>query len=174
MPHHFDEKEKTMTAPQLSLFQATDLPHLDYLLPEHQARFANVPREIFATHATLPTDKLPVVIRYQGMPIGFFILDTGDDVAIYSPNPNAVLLRAYSLNPAYQGQGLAQMSLSAGVLLPFFRQHFGDADELVLAVNHANVSAQKLYLTTGFQDSGRRVQGTFGEQYVYVLKIKKN
>lgn len=163
-----------MTALQLSVFQAADLPHLDYILPEHQARFADVPRQIFATNTTLPHDKLPVVMRYQDEAIGFFILDTGADLAKYSDNPNAVLLRAYSLNPAYQGRGLAQMSLSAGVLLPFFRQHFGDADELVLAVNHANVSAQKLYLATGFQDSGRRVQGAFGKQYVYVLKIKKN
>lgn len=156
---------------QLSVFKKEDLLHLDYILPEHQARFADVPSRIFAEHPTLHRDKLPVVIRHQDRPVGFFILDKGSDVAIYSPNPKAVLLRAYSLNPAYQGRGLAQMSLSTEVLQPFVRQHFGDAQEIVLAVNHANIAAQKLYVSVGFQDSGRRVQGALGEQYIYVLKM---
>ena len=38
---------------------------------------------------------------------------------------------------------------------------------ILLAVNHANHVAQHLYLTHGFTDTHRRIDGRLGRQFIY-------
>ena len=52
-----------------------------------------------------------------------------------------------------------------------FLDEFPDCNEIVLAVNHKNIAAQKLYLKVGLQDTGIRKMGVIGEQYIMNLKL---
>ena len=48
---------------------------------------------------------------------------------------------------------------------------FPTCNEVVLAVNHKNVPAQRLYERVGFQDTGRRRMGPIGEQWVMNITL---
>lgn len=54
----------------------------------------------------------------------------------------------------------------------FVHQEFPESDEIVLAVNHKNIPAQKLYKKVGFEDTGRRKVGEMGEQFIYNLEVR--
>ena len=51
----------------------------------------------------------------------------------------------------------------------FAAEEFPNCNEIVLAVNHKNIAAQKLYLKVGFRDTGIRKMGKIGEQYIMNL-----
>lgn len=105
--------------------------------------------------------------------VGFFVLDFGQDKYRYTDNPNAVLLRSMSINPAFQGMGYAKNALNFKCLQEFCKTHISLCHEIVLGVNHANVSAQRLYEKVGFIRQARTVMGQKGEQWVYCLKINR-
>ncbi|MBC2259027.1 GNAT family N-acetyltransferase [Listeria booriae] len=129
--------------------------------------------DTFCAHPTAIIDLKPSyhsVLVYDASDIvGFFVLDNGEDVAIYTDQPNTILLRAYSIDTNQQGKGYAKQSLQ---LLPSFaKKHFSDIQTIVLAVNVRNIPAQKAYLKSGFTDTTRTVMGPRGEQHVYALHI---
>ncbi|MED3666451.1 GCN5 family acetyltransferase, partial [Geobacillus kaustophilus] len=47
-------------------------------------------------------------------------------------------------------------------------------NEIVLAVNEQNLTAQRLYLTAGFIDSGRRREGKKGRQLLLYYPLSAN
>lgn len=155
---------------KLETFQTNHLEYLEaYNLTESQLKFTAHPRDALKTCET-DKGRLPVVILSNGVPAGFFVLYQGEEIPTYTSNPNALLLRAYSVALPFQGRGIAQRSLE---LLPdFVRRNFPQVNEIVLAVNVRNEGAQRVYLRAGFEDSGRRVVGRMGEQYVYALMVK--
>jgi ribosomal protein S18 acetylase RimI-like enzyme len=57
------------------------------------------------------------------------------------------------------------------LLSEFVQKEFPDRSEIVLAVNHKNIHAQKLYMMVGFQDTWRRGIGRIGEQYLTALSL---
>ena len=87
--------------------------------------------------------------------VGFFILQWGD-IQPYSCDEDALLLRAYSIQQQYQGQGFAKQSMHE--LPVFVNGYFPDVRKVVLGVNRKNKLAQKVYLAGGFEDTGRRVE----------------
>jgi RimJ/RimL family protein N-acetyltransferase len=87
----------------------------------------------------------------------------------YSDNARAMLLTAFSINHAYQGKGYAKQGMS--LLSEFVQKEFLDCNEIVLAVNHKNIPAQKLYMKVGFHDTGRTKIGRIGEQYIMALSL---
>ncbi|MDA9472307.1 GNAT family N-acetyltransferase [Enterococcus sp. 5H] len=100
----------------------------------------------------------------------FFVLDEKKDVALYTTNQQAVLLRTFSTDYRYQGKGYAKQVLQA---LPYFIQtHFPNCNEIILAVNQENIAAQKLYETTGFKQTEKIVQGEYGPLYVMTMSIE--
>ncbi|WP_369404899.1 GNAT family N-acetyltransferase [Piscibacillus salipiscarius] len=107
----------------------------------------------------------PIVILYNGQPAGFFILHGWEGVQRYSNNTNALLIRSYSINAKFQGNGIAKQSLFE--LEDFVKEHFPDKDEIILAVNKKNTVAQQVYLKGGFVDSGQRMMGRKGELYIF-------
>lgn len=57
------------------------------------------------------------------------------------------------------------------LLRDFVKSEFPSCDEIVLAVNHKNFPAQKLYAKVGFKDTGRRKIGPIGEQFILSLGL---
>ncbi|MET3699032.1 acetyltransferase (GNAT) family protein [Bacillus oleivorans] len=153
---------------KLTFYQEEFKQNLEYDLPEDQANFTGLPLEALEK-CKIEDDRHPVVILYQNKPSGFFVLHGWEGVKLYSDNKDAILVRAYSINPEYQGKGIAKASLA---LLPsFVKENFPDKNEIILGVNFNNKHAQQVYLKTGFIDKGHRIMGTKGEQFVYHLPL---
>ncbi|WP_404460530.1 GNAT family N-acetyltransferase [Sutcliffiella horikoshii] len=161
--------ETTKSQVKLEAYQPEHLEELiEYKLTESQLEFTSHPKEALLACET-DKGRRPIVILENGHPAGFFVLYQGEELTRYTDNPNAILLRAYSVALPFQGKGIARRSLE---LLPsFVLKNFPRVDEVVLAVNLRNEAAQRVYLRAGFKDSGRRVMGRMGEQYVYRLKV---
>lgn len=146
-----------------------DLPVLErYDLTKEQLRFTATPISSIEM-AQVETNRYPIVILHNEEIAGYFVLHTVEGPKPYTGNPNAVLLRSYSIRNSYQGLGIAQKSMS---LLPaFVKYHFPGFNEIVLAVNYQNLAAQHIYQKAGFNDTGIRVMGRSGEQYIYRLLL---
>jgi RimJ/RimL family protein N-acetyltransferase len=142
----------------------------EFTLPKEQEIFTAYPTDMIQ-QSKVDTTRNPVVLLNQNYPVGFFVLQSGDRVKEYTENPMALLLIALSINSSEQGKGYAKVGMR---LLPeFVHQEFPESDEIVLAVNHKNIPAQKLYQNVGFEDTGRRKIGKIGEQFIYNLKLEK-
>jgi hypothetical protein len=53
----------------------------------------------------------------------------------------------------------------------FVKSEYPTCNEIVLAVNHKNIPAQKLYSKVGYKDTGRRKMGPIGEQFIMNLLL---
>ncbi|MGS2777183.1 GNAT family N-acetyltransferase [Robertmurraya sp. GLU-23] len=138
---------------------------LTFELPSDQVKFTALPRHVLEVQE----GQFPIVIVEDDVPVGFFILHSTSRVKEYSTNPNAMLLTAFSIDYSKQGKGYAKLGLL--LLKKYIQNQFPSCDEIVLGVNHQNVPAQNLYVRVGFQDTGRRVIGSLGEQFVMTLRI---
>ncbi|MGN7762709.1 nucleotidyltransferase family protein [Paenibacillus sp. 22594] len=137
---------------------------LAFELPPEQAEFTGLPGETLSEALANP-GKTAVVIAEGGRALGFFILHRGEGIAdFYRDTTRAILLRAFLINYASQGQGVAKAALAQ--LPGFLRTHFPSVREIVLAVNEKNISAGNLYSGAGFLDQGLRRSGHKGSQKV--------
>ncbi|RLQ94196.1 GNAT family N-acetyltransferase [Falsibacillus albus] len=135
----------------------------NYHLSNEQKNFTGMPFDAIAK-CERDESRHPILILAGQVPVGFFVLHGWNGVKAYHENERAILLRAYSVEQSYQGRGIAKKSL---MLLPdFVKKHFPDKNEIILAVNHGNKPAQNLYKKAGFTDTGKRVMGRKGEQWV--------
>ncbi|MGO1060802.1 GNAT family N-acetyltransferase [Planococcus sp. FY231025] len=153
---------------EVTLHRYSSKVAVKYDLPSDQLEFTRLPQEIMERDAEDP-EKHFVIIKARGMDAGFFELDESDDRKRYSDNPKALLLRGYSVNPEFQGRGIATGSIY--VLPEFIRKEFPGFNEVVLGVNARNVPAQHIYQRAGFEDTGRRVMRPKGEQIVMSLRV---
>lgn len=153
---------------KLTPYQSSHLADLSYDFDAVQHQFSALPKERIPM---LNDEQLALTIMADDKAVGFFIIDNGKDKFDYTDNANAVLLRSMSINPAYQGQGIAKRALNHPALQTLITTKFPQANEIVLGVNHANLSAQKLYLNSGFVDTTRRYQGLKGEQFIYSKQL---
>lgn len=156
---------------KLENYQPEHLKELiEYKLTESQLEFTSHPKDALLA-CEKDKGRRPIVILEKGQTAGFFVLYQGEELSKYTANPNAILLRAYSVAHPFQSSGIALRSLE---LLPgFVLKHFPHVDEIVLAVNLRNKAAQRVYLRSGFEDSGRKLMGRKGEQFVYQLKVNE-
>ncbi|RDU37521.1 GNAT family N-acetyltransferase [Neobacillus piezotolerans] len=136
----------------------------EYSLPEEQKKFTAMPLEALKACEN-DSGRHPVVILYDGEPVGFFVLHEGEGIAPYTESPEAILLRGYSINVNCQGLGIASQSLRQ--ISGFVKKNFPDKTDIILAVNNANLAAQHVYRKSGFADRGRRIMGRSGEQYIF-------
>lgn len=143
--------------------------HLDVLnsfeLPKEQGQFTLLPNNF----KEVTESQYRIVILNDTEPVGFFLLHLTDRVKDYTDNPKAVLLTSLSINHAKQGRGYAKQAMF--LLKKFVTAEFPNYNEIILAVNHKNISAQKLYLIVGFQDTGKRKMGPIGEQFIMNLML---
>src|SRR5699024_5797977 len=125
----------------LKLYEPSFLDSLNqFELPASQAQYTALPHEILND---LQAGQHPIVICFEKEVVGFFLLHSSKRVEEYSENSCALLLTALSINNIYQGQGIAKASMKQLTL--FVKQFFSNCNEIVLAVNHKNTPAQKLY-----------------------------
>ncbi|MET1250022.1 GNAT family N-acetyltransferase [Sporolactobacillus sp. STCC-11] len=157
------------TGIQLNFYQKKDQSSLeDYHLTEQQLKFSGDPLECLQD-CIHDNERHPIVIRIGEKVAGFFILHGWGGVKAYSDNQNALLLRAFSVNSIFQGQGIATRALAT--LNSFVNVHFPRVNEIILAVNHKNAIAQHVYIKAGFKDTGRRAMGRQGELFLFQKRI---
>jgi ribosomal protein S18 acetylase RimI-like enzyme len=135
-----------------------------------QVRFGGVPAQALAA-AARETARESVAILRDGVPVGFFQLDTRSVPG--APAAADVLgLRALAIDRAAQGQGVgtgAMLALPAYVRARFPRRRF-----VVLTVNLDNPAGLALYRRTGFMpaDGVPLYQGgRSGPQQVLILDV---
>lgn len=93
-----------------------------YILDETQSQFSLVPREILDNSEIMENKRrFQYTILHESNVAGFFSLDFSAHLQNYSDSANAVLLRALSMNPEFQGKGIAK---SAMIMLPDFVKTF--------------------------------------------------
>jgi RimJ/RimL family protein N-acetyltransferase len=138
------------------------------LLPE-QKRFTALPN-YWIQNKSKEGQWYPIVILQGSSPVGFFVLDEGEDVKTYTSRPNSMLLRSFSVHLPHQGKGYAKKALH--LLVSFVDTHFPHIEEIVLGVNENNHAALRLYQSCGFIDQGNRVFGRQGWQYVLHFSLK--
>ncbi|ALS77578.1 GNAT family N-acetyltransferase [Planococcus sp. ANT_H30] len=155
---------------EVTLHRYSSKRSIGYDLPTHQLEFTRLPIEIIEKDANDPLKHF-IIIKARGEDAGFFELDESEDRKKYSNNPKALLLRGFSVNPKYQGRGIATGSIYA--LPEFMEMEFPDFDQVVLGVNARNIPAQRLYQKAGFEDTGRRIMRSKGEQLVMSLYTNK-
>ena len=143
---------------------------INYTLSETQLQFTASPEAALAKiKERNDGHKNPICIYEDEEIAGFFVLDTGDDKKKLTENSQAILLRSLSLNPAFQGEGIAKEAM---LLVPeFVKMNFPTCNEIVLAVNFENPIAYQLYVKTNFVDEGKTMNGRSGLQHILSLKV---
>ncbi|PHE38057.1 GNAT family N-acetyltransferase [Bacillus pseudomycoides] len=132
----------------------------NYKLSEEQLQFTGTPKKCIELSRT-DTDRHSILFLANNKLVTFFVLHENEGVKPYSENPKAMLLRAFSTDYYYQGKGYAKQSL---LFLPdFMRKEYPHINEIVLAVNIKNITAQSLYKKCGFIDEGVRKIGKKGQ-----------
>lgn len=111
-----------------------------------QVRFGGVPAQALATAVREPARESVAILR-DGVPVGFFQLDTRSVPG--APAAADILgLRALAIDRAAQGQGVGTAAMRA--LPAYVRARFPTRRFVVLTVNLDNPPALALYRRTGF------------------------
>lgn len=142
---------------------------LTFQLPDDQHQFTGLPIEVLEI-SIKDEKRFPIVILNDEEVVGFFVLHYGEEIKPISTNPNALLLRALSINFIHQGKGYAKKAMEQ--LPHFVKNTFSHVNEIVLVVNERNNGAKMLYERTGFEDRGERRIGNIGPQYLLHCIIK--
>lgn len=113
-------------------------------------------------------DHQPVVVLEDREPVGFFVLDSGAEVARFVPVPGRIGLRSFFVDRRHQGRGVGLAALRA--VPAFVRVHHPGREAVALTVNLQNQAALRVYLRAGFRDTGRLFHGgPHGPQHVLEL-----
>lgn len=156
----------TQSNVELALYKPEHFESLkEFTLPKEQGQFTALPTDVL----DITKGQHRIVILADHEPVGFFLLHSTDRVKEYTDNRKAMLLTALSINHSKQGKGFAKEGMHQ--LKRFVNQNFPLCNEIVLAVNHKNIAAQKLYEKVGFQDTGKRKIGPIGEQFIFSYSI---
>ncbi|MFT8709283.1 MAG: GNAT family N-acetyltransferase [Sporolactobacillus sp.] len=135
----------------------------------NQLDFTGTPKEALNL-SKQDDERHPVLVFCREKLVGFFVLHGWGGAKRYTDNHYALLLRTFSIDSRYQGKGYGRQTVES--LDAFVMHSFPDINEMILGVNHNNVPAQQLYLHHGFSDTGRRVIGRHGEQWVLSKVLK--
>ena len=110
----------------------------------------------------------PVAILADDEPVGFFVLHRGPGAGVLAPEPRDVLLRAFLVDAASQGRGIATRALAG--LPDFVAERLPGVHRIVLSVNVRNPVAIRTYARAGFADTGALYHGgAAGPQHVFEL-----
>lgn len=149
---------------------------LDHDLPPEQLRFTGLPAQTLPEADDDPA-RLPYAIvvgeetiveeqQARARCAGFGVLDGNAYGHLVDAPERAVLLRAYYVTPQWQGRGVGRASCAPPLLDRLASTAAPHAEEIVLCVNRANLSAQRVYTAAGFAFTGTTVPGDAGPQHV--------
>lgn len=110
-------------------------------------------------------EKHPILMLYEDKMVGFFILQTGESILRYTSNPQAILLKAHSVDKRYQQQGYGRLAMEK--LPEFIKEHFPSINEIILLIDYDNISGQMMYLKSGFKDTTNKVKELDGYKFIY-------
>ncbi len=130
-----------------------------FFLPDTQTPFSALPEESLK-YCREDCDRHPIVILADGIPVGFFVLHIGENIAPFTSDNKAILLRGFLVDQKHQGKGIAKKALQ--ILPELVKGIFPKKNSIILAVNVMNVNAKTLYVKSGFQDTGIRKEGRSG------------
>ncbi|MES9735873.1 GNAT family N-acetyltransferase [Peribacillus frigoritolerans] len=130
-----------------------------FYLPDTQTPFSALPEESLK-YCREDCDRHPIVILAEGIPVGFFVLHIGKNIAPFTSDNKAILLRGFLVDQKNQGKGIAKKALQ--ILPEFAKGIFPNKDSIILAVDVMNVNAKTLYTKSGFQDTGIQKEGRSG------------
>ena len=140
-----------------------------YKLDETQKHYTTLPEKAIEMFCN-DTTSYPIVILEGEVAVGFFILQGGAEAKNYTNREHTMLIRSVSINPIYQGKGIAQATM---IILPsFVQKHFPHIEELFLLVNINNTRAEHVYIKTGYEDRGIRCMGRVGPQKMLHYSLK--
>lgn len=155
---------------KLHFFKPEDLSEVNYTLDENQLQYTSTAEHALQRIKDRNTNQeFPITILENEKPVGFFVLDFGEDKLDLTDNQNSVLLRSLSVNPQFQGKGIGKSAMLK--VDDLIRENFKDCNEIVLAVNQKNSSAYDLYLKTGYLYEGKTRVGRSGPQYLMYKKL---
>ena len=140
---------------ELHFFSENHAKDLDYILSEEQLAFVKPPAFALNRAQGKKGEEFSLTILFNEKPVGFLALDFSNDKLALCDNKNAVLLRSLSINPKFQGKGIAKTAMLQ--VRDFVKNHFPTCDEIILSVNTRNKSAYQLYIRSRFTDTGRIV-----------------
>ncbi|MFK7835345.1 MAG: GNAT family N-acetyltransferase [Sulfitobacter sp.] len=102
--------------------------------------------------------------------VGFFKIDRGYAARFPFVPTGSVGLRAFMVDLAHQGQGIATRAVAA--LPAYLRREYRGAAALYLTVNKVNPGARRAYLKGGFVDTGQEwPHGDAGPQHVMRMTL---
>lgn len=146
------------------------LSGVSYILDENQLRFtASANQALQSIKERDDNDAFPITILENNVPVGFFVLDFGDDKFGLTDNEDSVLIRSLSVNPDLQGKGIGKSAMM--LVDDFVKKKFKHCNEIVLAVNQKNASAYHMYLKAGYIYDGKNRMGRSGPQYLMYKNI---
>lgn len=156
---------------QLKFYNESHLETLiSYTLSEEQTKFTALPFQAFERlKERTDNHAKPITIILDNEPIGFFVLDYGEDKLEMTDNENSLLVRSLSINPKHQGKGYGKIAMN--LVDRFIKENFPTIDELVLAVNFKNKAAYDLYLKVGYIDNGSQREWYNGSQHLLKKKL---
>lgn len=117
------------------------------------------------TESLHESEKHPILVLDGDKMVGFFILQTGDAILNYVSNPHAILLKAHSVDKRYLKQGYGKASIEK--LPSFVNEHFPSITEIILLIDHDNISGQMMYIKSGFKDTKNKVKELDGYKFIY-------
>ena len=87
--------------------------------------------------------------------------------------PDELGLLGFQVDGRQQGRGIGHAACAR--LGAYLSHHYPDRSSVVLTVNCRNVAAQRLYLSSGFEDTGELYHGgRSGPQHIYRMPIMQN
>ncbi|PJI92429.1 acetyltransferase (GNAT) family protein [Yoonia maricola] len=112
------------------------------------------------------------VILNEGQVVGMFRIDPGFHHTYPFAGPDTPGLRTFLVDQQMQGRGIAKACCMQ--LHDYLSKHYGDAKAVYLTVNLRNQAARKVYLASGFVDTGDQwLLGEAGPQNVLRLDLDK-
>jgi RimJ/RimL family protein N-acetyltransferase len=133
-----------------------------------QEQFSGAPARTVAIGDAHPSREHVVIVR-DDVPVGYFQLDR-DSVPGAPDDPDVLGLRAFLVDLAAQGQGVARAAMAA--LPAYVRARFPERRRVALTVNVTNPAAIAVYRRAGFADTGELyLHGPAGPQHVLVLDL---
>ena len=152
---------------------------LDPVAPSQMARVAQVrvapEQEVFSGTVAEAFEEAEEGVDFHGIfegdgAVGFFKIDRAYDTRYPFVPAGALGLRAFMVDHACQGRGVATRAVRA--LPAYLRAHYPGAQALYLTVNLANPAARRAYLKGGFEDTGAQwPHGMAGPQHILRLPL---